>query len=147
MFAQLLLLRAQDAAASCILDVAMKIIGPVLVFCAIALTAVVAYFHLTVTMPIYYPPEETWWSVSPSYWLHLLVAVFLLVNILYNYIQTARTPPAYVPLTVRARANGRGTERTAACMSSSCSSSSFFLTLLLVLGHSELRPLLQLPLM
>eukprot|EP00386_Alphamonas_edax_P010897 GDKI01034813.1.p1 GENE.GDKI01034813.1~~GDKI01034813.1.p1 ORF type:complete len:297 (+),score=49.57 GDKI01034813.1:143-1033(+) len=71
-------------------DLAMKGLGPALVFLAIALISLVAYTFFTCVLPY-----SGW---HPVFVVFLgCVGVFLLVNIVYNYWKTLRTDPGLPP--------------------------------------------------
>lgn len=75
-------------AVQCLADNLIRLIGPIFVLLALSLTFSVVYVWAMVLLPLHAETIYSFWGG-----IHTLIAIFLVVNIVFNYVMCIRTEP------------------------------------------------------
>ncbi len=75
----------------------IRVLGPAFVALALGLIGSVVYIYFEALLPYYAPAGLLALRWQPLAWLHLAIALFLVVNIFYNYAMVVLTRPGSPP--------------------------------------------------
>jgi len=77
-----------------IISSSMRIIGPVLFSLFFGLFSFIVYTFFVQILPYWVTPFTSW------YYIHTIISIFLMINIIFNYVSVIRTDPGTTPSTL-----------------------------------------------